>query len=113
MLEQVYGSAWHLPAVTLLSISILFIAMARKVPFIVGITVVFGWLIFLDAWVDGALTPVPTTIRTPFAILFAVLGDWRFFVLFERYSKGSIALRGWVISMVLACVTPLVGLVLL
>ncbi len=113
MLEQVYGSAWHLPAVTLLSVSILFIVMARKLPFIVGFTSVIAWMIFLDAWVNGALSPVPATSRSPFEIAFIILGDWRFFVFFERYSTKGMTPERWVWSLVPACITPLLSLGLL
>jgi mono/diheme cytochrome c family protein len=113
MLEQVYGSAWHLPAVTLLAVSILFVFMARKVPFIVGYSTIFAWLIFLDAWINGALSPIPPGSRTVFEITFIVLGDWRFFLFFERYSMGGLNAERWFRALLTACITPLLALGLL
>src|SRR6185369_10546579 len=49
MLQHVYDSAWHLPAIAFLSVTVLFVALARRKPFIVGFTVLFGWAIILDA----------------------------------------------------------------
>jgi len=113
MLEQVYGSAWHLPAVTILSVSILLLVMARRLPFIAGFCASFAWLIFLDAWINGALSPVPADSRSAFEITFIVLGDWRYFVLFERYSKGVLNADRWMWALIPACITPLLALGLL
>jgi hypothetical protein len=110
MLQDVYFAAWHLPAVTVLSVTVLFLVLARRVPFIIGYSVLFGWLILLDAWANGALSPIPQDARRPFEILFVVVGDWRYFLLLEHYGGNGLTLRGLVRSIALASVTPLLTL---
>jgi mono/diheme cytochrome c family protein len=110
MLQQVYDSAWHLPAVTFLSITVFFIALARRQSFIVGFTILCAWSIVLDACVNGALSPIPEKLRSPFELAFVVLGDWRYFILLERYWKGSLTPAGALRSLALTSIVPLLSL---
>src|SRR5262249_9056242 len=110
MLQQIYDSAWHLPAVTFLSVTVLFIAFARRQRFIDGFTILFAWFIVLDACANGALSPIPENMQTPFELAFVVLGDWRFFILLERYWKGSFTTAGAVRSFALTSIVPLLSL---
>src|SRR4051794_36247477 len=113
MLQQVYDSAWHLPAVAFLSVTVLFIALARRLPFVAGYSIIFAWLIALDAWANGALSPIPSNFRTPFEIAFVVAGDWRYFLLLERYWKRSLTIAQWARSILLACLVPAITLTLI
>jgi len=110
MLQHVYDSAWHLPAIAFLSVTVLFIALARRKPFIVGFTVLFGWAIILDACVNGALSPIPESLKSLFALTFVVLGDWRYFILIERYWKGNFRLTGALRTIAVTSIVPLLSL---
>ena len=110
MLQLVYDSAWHLPAISFLSITVLFLVMARKLPFIVGFSLVFGWLIAADAWGNGAVSAVPANLRGYYGLLFVLIGDWRYFILVERYSLGKLTPLRWLRSAALPFLMPAVSL---
>jgi len=110
MLQQVYDGAWHLPGVAFLSVTLLFIALARRSSFMVGFSALFGWLIAIDAWANGANNPVPEGARLAVAIFFVVLGDWRYFLLLERYSSEGLTVRRAFRSLAFAVIVPIVTL---
>src|SRR5215510_13248980 len=109
MLQQVYDGSWHLPGVAFLSVTLLFLAFARKSPFITGFTVMFGWLIAADAWANGAISPFPEPTRVPLMIVFVWIGDWRYFLLLERYWGGPLNAQRIFRSTVLASIVPAVS----
>ena len=111
MLQQIYDGAAHLPGVTLLSVTLLFLIMGRKLPFMVCFCMFFGWLIALDAWCNGAWSPIPEASRGPFEVFFVMVGDWRYFLLVERYSGKRFAAPGWARSIAFAFIAPVVGLI--
>src|SRR4051812_21237232 len=113
MLQLVYDSAWHLPAISFLSITVLFLVMARRLPFIVGFSLVFGWLIAVDAWGNGAVSAVPANLRGYYGLLFVLIGDWRYFLLVERYSPGKLTPSRWLRSVALSFLMPAVVWILI
>lgn len=110
MLQQIYNGPAHLPAITLLSVTLLFLIMGRRLPFMVGFCITFGWLITMDAWFNGAWSPIPEGSRVPFELLFVIVGDWRYFLLVERYSEKRLTAAGWVRSILLAVIVPTIAL---
>lgn len=59
----------------------------RAPPFFVA----FGFLIALDAWLNGGLTPLHEPhLKTAVAVLFVMLGDFRFFYLVDRKLRQAI-----------------------
>jgi hypothetical protein len=89
--QAVYDSPWHHPFLSWMGTAVLLggIALARRVPFLTAFVLMGAAEIALDAWFTGAWAPLPQghPALQPLAIGFVVLGDWRFFVLVERYAR--------------------------
>lgn len=108
-----YNNAWHHPLICFVGVACLLLALARRLPFLSAYLVVFAAEISLDALCTGAWSPVPKDIHRTVAISFVVLGDWRYLLLFERYSRGrpdgGAPARAWywLSSVALAFVVPL------
>src|SRR4051812_6357873 len=114
MLQLINDSAWHLPAMTFFTITLFFLVLARRLPFVVGFTIVFGWLIAADAWSTGPISALPPNVRSYASLLFVIVGDWRYLLLVERYSLGKLTpvryLRSLAIPMLLSAVgIPFIG----
>ena len=84
-----YNNAWHHPLICFVGVAALLLTLARTLPFLTAYLVVFAAEISLDALCTGAWSPVPKDIHRTIAIAFVVIGDWRYLLLFERYSRGS------------------------
>lgn len=90
MFQALYGSPWHHPAVAWfcapLAIAAAFALRARRPRAWLVALVVLEAEIALDAWFTGGWPPLAPT--SPWseraAVVFVVLGDWRFFYLIER-----------------------------
>lgn len=88
MLEAVYMSPWHHPAVAWFCAPLaIACALATRRPRMwLVVLVVLQVEIALDAWFTGGWPPIaaasPWSERA--AVVFVVLGDWRFFYLVER-----------------------------
>lgn len=99
MWQQVYDSGWHHPAACWLATGAAALAVWRtwreRAPSLRRWWWLFALGIAVDAAWTGAWSPVPSThpIYQPMAILFVVLGDWRYFALGERELAGGG--RGW------------------
>jgi cytochrome c2 len=114
VLQQAVDSAWHLPAITVLSITLLFLVLVRRLPFIVGFCVFFGWTIILDAWFAGPVSPVTGGYKSFVDFLFVFIGDLRYFILLERYrSRRNMTGRNWAYALLLTCIAPAVELIAL
>jgi hypothetical protein len=88
-MKAVYDSALHHPLVAYLAGLWLLFALARRLPFLHGYTIIFLVIILADATVTGAWSPVApdSTAYTALSVLFIVLGDLRYFLLAERVTR--------------------------
>jgi hypothetical protein len=110
LFEAVYFSAWHNPAAIWL-VALAFGAVlvrsgsapasqasARSAPaaWLSGYLMVFTAAIAIDALCSGAWSPTEgTALATPIAIFFVILGDFRFFLLLERFAPESRSPHRW------------------
>jgi hypothetical protein len=107
--EAVYNSPWHHPAVAWLAAPLAIaaaLATRRRGAWLL-LLVLLDVEIALDAWLTGGWPPIAPT--SPWseraAVLFVVLGDWRFFYLVERQwrTRGAAA----AIALAWALIIPL------
>ena len=86
-------SAWHHPGLAFGLCSVAAVVVWRRLPpgplrsallFFTGITA-------LDAWLTGALTPLPrgSSLAQNVSIAFVILGDLRLFVLLQRFRTST------------------------
>ena len=108
-MQALYDSPWHSPALFWMLGVMLLALVARQVGFLLGFTILFAVEIMADALVTGAWSPVPASSRwaQPLAIAFVILGDYRYFLLVERYVRGglgraALAALGWSFAIPLA-----------
>jgi hypothetical protein len=88
MFQALYDSPWHSPALYWLLGGLFLLAVLRRLPFLVALTIFFTFVVLCDVLVTGALSPLgasPWAGRL--AVLFVVLGDLRFFLLVERFAR--------------------------
>ncbi|MCA9694189.1 MAG: hypothetical protein KC636_31680, partial [Myxococcales bacterium] len=122
MFQAVYESAWHHPVVCFAGVVALLSLVARRLPFLTAYLILFALEIAADALVTGAWTPTTPATKQPLAIAFVILGDFRYLLLFERYTRltpGQGGLgppksgRFWLTASALAFVVPLTQTALL
>jgi hypothetical protein len=119
--QQIYDSAWHHPiaawAAGVLTLAVLAVGVRRDR--LRPVAALLALEIMLDAYCTGALTPLApgAPLTTGLALVFVVVGDWRFFFLVERARpprgilkrpstpQAAMAALGW------ALVVPLLTLV--
>ena len=99
MFEEAYKSTYHHPlamwAVGLCVLALLLVrrrrATALENRFVVVWLLVFQLEIMLDAWMTGGLQPMASdsALATAAAVVFVIVGDLRFFVLFERFGPSG------------------------
>ena len=89
--ERIYASPIHDPLFFWLAAALFVLALAARLPFLAGFLVAFTFEIAADALATGALSPIPKDAPwgTPVAVAFVILGDFRYFLLVERYRAGS------------------------
>lgn len=90
--QAIYDSPWHSPLLFWAAALAFAVTLAARRPtgFLWRYLALFTLAIVADAWATGALTPLGNTVwMTPVAILFVVLGDLRYFLLLERFRRGS------------------------
>lgn len=87
--ERIYASALHDPLFFWLAALAFVLVLASRLPFLAGFLVLFTFEIAADALATGALSPIPkgASWATPVAVAFVILGDFRYFVLVERFRK--------------------------
>lgn len=117
MFEKFYFSAWNHPGVAFVATVIAVAIAFRKKPFLHGFMALFALEIVFDAFMTGPLKPsqiadFDTSIA--WAIVFAILGDYRYFVLVERFApRKALAPTslgpwlGWVLAIPWAFLVPL------
>ena len=86
--ERLYASPLHDPLFFWFGAAIFVIVLASRLPFLAGFLVVFAFEIAADATLTGALSPIPkgAPYGTPISVAFVILGDFRYFVLVERFA---------------------------
>lgn len=121
MFQRIYDSAWHQPiaawAVGLATLALLAGGLRRDRLRAIGVLLALE--IMLDAYCTGALTPLRSgaPLTTGLALLFVIVGDWRFFFLVERarpprgIQKRASAVQAAFSALALALVVPLTTLV--
>lgn len=121
MFERLYASGWHNPGLFWLVGAGFFVWLLRGRPFLRSFLLLFTLEILADAWQSGTLaSPLVAAagLATPVAIAFVILGDYRYFLLVERYatiegepSKAALAglgpARAWLVALGFALGVPI------
>jgi hypothetical protein len=110
MFKAIYDSPWHSPAFFWFAGALFLIALARHLPWLAGALVLFQTALFADALATGAWPPgglQSSSFMTPVAIAFVILGDLRFFVIVERFTRRTMGARGWLLAIGLSLIVPL------
>src|SRR3954469_15135618 len=97
-------SAWHHPGLAFALCAVATVVIATRVPKgpLQGALFAFTALTALDAWLTGALMPLPpgSQLAQNVSIAFVILGDLRLFVLLERFRND----RRWTLAIALAAI---------
>ena len=121
MFETFYYGALHHPLwcwVSVLVVSAVLLGLHGSTtrfqdPFIRLFLWLFCAEIALDAWATGGWTPLGDgDLAQNVAILFVILGDWRYFVLVERYATGGAPRGGaspWLRALGWALLIPIIS----
>src|SRR6187399_3103672 len=97
MFKAAYNSVWHHPGVAWIA-ALLLLAWALAewrtiTPFMRGYLVVFAGEIAVDAYFTGGLAPTEVSSiewrNLTAAITFVIVGDYRFYVLVERFAPAK------------------------
>jgi len=115
LFERIYASPLHDPLFFWVAAIVFVLVLASRLPFLAGFLVVFTFEIVADALATGALSPIPKGAPwgTPVAVAFVILGDFRYFLLVERFAgkdRGGAAVLGAAAAW--AFVVPVVSFVL-
>ncbi|MFT3771878.1 MAG: hypothetical protein QM820_41245 [Minicystis sp.] len=119
MFQAIYDSPWHNPA-SFWAAALAFLAVwMRKKPFLVAFFALFGVEILADALATGGWSPLSfhkSPLTTPIAIAFVILGDFRYFLLVERFARRpaiqpaeATSANAWASSAALSFVVPVLG----
>jgi hypothetical protein len=93
MFRALYDSPWHHPVLAWVAALAFLLAWARKQPFLTAFAALFAVEILADATATGAWSPLAllhSSLETPVAILFVILGDLRFFLLVTRFARAPL-----------------------
>lgn len=90
-MKALYDSGWHHPFAAYVAAVIVLSLVARRLPFLAAFLVLFSAEVVADATVTGAWSPVAadSTWYPTLSIVFVILGDLRYFVLAEHYTRPS------------------------
>lgn len=106
----IYDSGWHHPGLAFLLCGVATVVVLRRVPpgALRRALLLFTALTALDAWLTGALTPIPAggALAQNVSIAFVILGDLRLFVLLERFRGEARWLPAIVRAVGLSLVVP-------
>lgn len=105
MFQSIYDSAWYAPGLFWLS-GLLFLGyLVRDRPFLFAYLVLFTVEIMVDALVTGGVSPTQGSpvLHQRLGILFVILGDFRYFLLVERFvapggSRPNLG-RAWALAL--------------
>jgi hypothetical protein len=109
--KAVYESPWHSPILFLVTGVVFLVILARQLPFFRAFAVLFTVEIMADALLTGGWSPLasgPSAVASAFAIVFVVLGDFRYFLLLERHAwRLSARLPLGLASLLTSLIVPL------
>ena len=113
MWQHLYDSPFNQPLAGWLLTALTLVWLWRKpAGWLRSVLIVFALQLCLDNFLTGPWNPLPSTspLNQPLAILFVILGDWRFFLLTEKFSSAqSISGRTrkpWLLSLGFALIVP-------
>jgi hypothetical protein len=90
MFQRIYDSPLHNPASFWLAAIVFLVWWARARAFLTGFVAVFVVEIMADALASGGWAPEAlrgSALATPLSIAFVILGDFRYFLLVERFAR--------------------------
>ncbi len=112
MWQHLYESALNQPiAGCLLTAATLVWIGQRPQGLLRLLLMLFGVQLCLDNFLTGAWNPLPqhSSWNQPLAILFVILGDWRFFLLTERFAQRPVPKwQPWVVALAFALIVPVI-----
>lgn len=92
MWKAIYESPIHHPVLAWLAGACFLAYFMRRRPFLTAYVALFTVEILADALLTGAYSPAAKTRwETPFGIAFVILGDFRYFLLVERFARAPLA----------------------
>jgi hypothetical protein len=113
MWKDVYQSPWHNPGFFWLVTAVFLVLFVRKRSFLVGYLTLFAVETIGDALALGELSPLSRLgpdMASYVTIAIVILGDFRFFLLVERYARapveGPTPPATWLVAAALAFVVP-------
>jgi hypothetical protein len=106
--QAIYDAPWHHPGIAWIAAVFAALAFARKQRFLLGWFCVFLLVTVADAFFTGALSPVPAKHAWIAGVVFVILGDLRFFLLAERYSRGRLDRRAAITAVGLSLIVPVI-----
>src|SRR5262245_37961691 len=116
MFQSIYDSHWHHPALFWAAGALFLAIWARKKPFLTAFIALFIVEILADALFTGVWAPPilrGSAWATPIAIAFVITGDFRYFLLVERFARrpdakpmDATAVSAWVTAAALAFLVP-------
>lgn len=98
MYESLYGSAWHHPGIAWASALVMWVVIARKLPFFWAYLVSVLFITSADAMITGGFSKLGGESFSGYPLLsfvFILFGDWRCYLLTERYSRGASRSAWW------------------
>lgn len=109
--ESFYETAWHHPgfAWVLCAVALVFVLRVKDAT-LRGVLLLFTATTALDAWLTGALSPLPSgsLLARNASIAFVIWGDVRLFVLLEKFRSDASWSRAWLRAVPLAFVVPVI-----
>lgn len=109
--QQLYDSPWNQPLAGWLLTAMTLVWLRQKPPGrLRAVLAIFALQLCVDNWLTGALNPLPqaSPLNQPLAILFVILGDWRFFLLTEPRQER----HRWLKSLGFALMVPVLMAIL-
>lgn len=119
MFEELYGTGWQHPGIALFGVLPIAFVLGLKRPFVHAWAIVCMVLSVADAYLTGVGSPIPPAAGLGVSIGFVILGDFRYFLLVERflratpserlpgYPRGLGPASVWLVAIPLAFVVPL------
>lgn len=106
--KALYDSGWHHPGMAWALCAVALVVTVRRVPAggLRTALLVFTGTTALDAWMTGALSPLPPALGQSVSIAFVVLGDLRLFALVEQHRCASSWTKALLRALPLSFVVP-------
>ena len=94
MFQAIYDSPWHNPAAFLILGAAFLALWMRRRPFLVAYVALFALVTFADCVATGGSPPAAlarSSWGSAISIAFIILGDFRYFLLVERFARRPLA----------------------